>query len=372
MIASPPHVLADDLDHILQHTGSLWDALRGQWIFLTGGTGFLGCWLLESLAWANDHLGLNASALVLTRDVEAFRAKAPHLAQHPAIRFHVGDVRSFAFPEGRFPFVIHGAASWGTARDARTLSAMRETIVEGTRHTLEFARSRGTTHFLLISSGAVYAPASPGVTHLPEEHRSDPDSAGRYPAHTEGKRAAEHLCSLPAHAGGMHTKIARCFSFVGPYQPLDALFAVGNFIRDGLAGGPIHVRGDGTPYRSYLYAADLAIWLWHILFRGRSNHPYNVGSEQALTIAELAHVVAKMFDPQPAVRIATAPADGQPPERYVPSTRRAQSELQLRQTIDLGTAVSKSIAWYRQAMEVRNTEETAGCSAMRPSTREAS
>ena len=357
MISSPPPVLAEDFDHILRHTGRVWDALRGQRVFLTGGTGFLGCWLLESLVWANDHLGLNASALVLTRDVEAFRAKAPHLANHPSIRFHQGDVRSFAFPEGRFPFVIHGAASSSTTFNEHTPLVMMETIVEGTRHTLEFARSCGTTHLLLISSGAVYAPPSPGMTHLPEDYRGAPDPADHRSAYAEGKRAAELLCSLYAHTYGIQTKIARCFSFVGPYQPLDAQFAIGNFIRDGLNGGPIHVRGDGTPYRSYLYAADLAIWLWRILFQGRPCHPYNVGSEQALTIAELAHVVAGMFEPLPVVRIAKAPTEGHPPERYVPSTCRAESELQLQQTIDLGTAVRKSIGWHRDTLLTTLTRE---------------
>lgn len=353
MIAHPPR-LVEDLDHILRHTGSAWDALRGQRVFMTGGTGFVGCWLLESLLWANDRLGLNASVTVLTRDAEAFRAKAPHLAEHPSVRLHPGDVRSFAFPEGRFPFIIHGAVSSSPiANEPAALSLMRGTIVEGTRHTLEFARSCGATRLLFLSSGAVYDPSMPGVTHLSEDDRGAPDAADRYPAHTEGKRAAEDLCNRAAPAWGIRVKMARCFSFVGPYQPLDGRFAIGNFLRDGLSGEAVHVTGDGTAVRAYLYAADLAIWLWRILFHGRSCHPYNVGSEQAITIADAAHVVAGMLEPQPSVRIAQAPAKGQAPDRYVPSTRRAQSELHLQQTIDFVTAVRKSLVWHRETLFAR-------------------
>src|ERR1044072_533211 len=108
------NLLAADLDHILAHTQGLWEELRGQRIFITGGTGFFGCWLLESLVWANDKLGLNASAVVLTSSSKSFAAKMPHLAGRADLGFHEGDVRSFSFPAGGFAFVIHG----GTASSA--------------------------------------------------------------------------------------------------------------------------------------------------------------------------------------------------------------------------------------------------------------
>ena len=101
--------LAEDLDHILTHTRDLWEELRDQRIFITGGTGFFGCWLLESFAWANDKLNLNTSALVLSRNPEAFEHKAPHLYHHPAIQFLKGDVQDFDYPEGLFSHLIHGA-----------------------------------------------------------------------------------------------------------------------------------------------------------------------------------------------------------------------------------------------------------------------
>jgi len=92
-----------DLDHILDHTLGLWEEMGGNRIFVTGATGFFGCWLIESLLAANDRLNLGVSAVVLTRSPEAFRRKAPHLAAHPGIQLLAGDVRTFAFPEGEFP-----------------------------------------------------------------------------------------------------------------------------------------------------------------------------------------------------------------------------------------------------------------------------
>jgi len=342
------NLLFADLAHVLEHTRDLWGQVQGKRIFITGGTGFFGCWLLESFCRANDHLALSASATVLTRNPKAFTRKAPHLAAHPAIRLYVGDVRSFDFPSGEFSYVIHAATEASAQLNGENPLMMLDTIVEGTRHTLEFARHCGTPKFLLMSSGAVYGKQPPGLTHIPEDYVGAPDPLDPGSAYGEGKRLAENLCALYARHYGVQTKIARCFAFVGPYLPLDAHFAVGNFIRDGLRGGPIQIKGDGTPYRSYLYAAALAIWLWTILVHGQTMRPYNVGSEEAFTIREVAEMVARVFVPCPGIHVAKLANPVVPPERYVPLVQRAKIELKLELQIALDEAIRRTIAWQKR------------------------
>jgi nucleoside-diphosphate-sugar epimerase len=336
-----------ELDQLLLHTGDLWAEVRNQRIFITGGTGFFGCWLLESFAWANDNLGLNSSALVLTRNYDAFQKKAPHLATHPSIQFHIGDVRNFDFPEGEFSHIIHAAASASTTLNNEDPLHRFDTIVEGTRHTLDFAVQCHAKKFLLTSSGAVYGRQPADMPHVSEDYCDAPDPIDPNSAYGNGKKAAELLCTIYSDKYGIETKIARCFTFVGPYLPLDIHYAVGNFIRDGSNGGPIVVKGDGTSYRSYLYAADLAIWLWTILMKGKSLRPYNVGSEDAITITQLANIVANCFQKHIEVKIAKSPDPNKPLERYVPSTRRAREECGVRQTIDLKKAIRMTIASIR-------------------------
>jgi dTDP-glucose 4,6-dehydratase len=321
--------LASDLDHVLKHTADLWEELRGNRVFVTGGTGFVGCWLLESFGWANDKLDLGAEAVVLTRVPEAFRRKVPHLANHPAIALHEGDVRAFDFPDRPFSHVIHAATESTLDPSKRDPLRVLDSIVEGTRRVLDFAVAAGVRKFLLTSSGAVYGKQPPEITHLPETYAGAPDTMEPNSAYGEGKRIAELLCAIYHHRYGLETKIARCFAFVGRYLPLNSHFAIGNFIGDAIAGGPIEIKGDGTPYRSYLYAADLAIWLWTILLKGRSAVPYNVGSPHALSIAELARTVVDATDPGTGIAVAQQPAPGAPAARYVPSTSRAQTDLGL-------------------------------------------
>ena len=227
----------------------------------------------------------------MSRNPGTLGKKAAHLAADPAISFHAADVRHGDFPQGEFSHVIHAATDASARLNSEAPLVMFDTIVEGTRRALQFSVANTVTRFLFISSGAVYGTQPPHLTHASESFEGGPDPLDRANAYAEGKRAAELLCALAA-SPRLETTVARCFAFVGPYMPLDVHFAIGNFISHALAGGPIQVKGDGSPVRSYLYASDLAVWLWTILFKGRSGRAYNVGSEDALNIAAFAHEVA--------------------------------------------------------------------------------
>lgn len=349
--AAPPVSIAD-LNYILENNATLWEELRGQRIFITGGTGFFGCWLLESFIAANNAFNLSAQAVVLTRSANRFRERVPHLAGNPAVELLEGDVRTFSFPTGDFPFVIHAATESVRTSPANPLATdpsteLLSTILEGTRRCLEFAGSHGTSKFLLTSSGAVYGRQPSDMTHVPESYQGAPDLLHSSSVYGEGKRIAEMLCSLAAARTQMECKIARCFAFVGPHLPLNAHFAIGNFIRDGMHGGPIVIQGDGTPRRSYMYAADLALWLWTILFRADSSRPINVGSEKDLSIREVAETVADTLGPGIQIRIERTPGPGAPVQRYVPSVQAAKQSLRLTDGISLVDAIRRTAAWYR-------------------------
>jgi dTDP-glucose 4,6-dehydratase len=338
--------LAEELDGVLDATRDLWRDLVGARILITGGTGFFGSWLLESFAWANDRLQLRSVAVVLTRDPEAFATKAPHLANHDAIQLVRGDVRQIRADVGTFDAGIHAATSASADLNRTDPLTMLDTIVDGTRHVLDAAAASGAIPVLLTSSGAVYGPQPPEIDHMSETWTGGPDPLDPASVYAEGKRLAELSGALFTQSTGLQVKHARCYAFVGPYLPLDQHFAIGNFIRDGLAGRPIRVRGDGTTVRSYLYAADLAVWLWTILLRGETGRAYNVGSEEATDIAGLAHSVAQAIDPSPAVEIEGHARAG-PIDRYVPSTERARTGLGLEQRVSLSEGIARTVAWHR-------------------------
>lgn len=350
MPASLPPLPVEDLDHVLAHTGKLWAGARGARFFITGGTGFFGMWLLESFARANDTLGLGMHATVLTRDPAAFARKAPHLTARDDLNFHQGDLRTFVFPAERFTHLIHAAADTGVWTKSESAEGLIERIAAGMRHLLDFAAGAGVRNFLHISSGAVYGPQPAGLTHMPEDYPGIAEPLPSGAAWAEGKRVAEQLCTTHAGQHGYALKIARCFAFVGPH--LDENYAIANFIRDALHGRPIQVTGDGTARRSCLYAADLAIWLWTMLFAGTPGRAYNVGSPSEMTIAELAQAVAAATGEALPVRITVRSEPGRELSRYVPATSRAEAELGLRVLIPLPEAIRRTITWQRNAKAV--------------------
>jgi len=135
---------------------------------------------------------------------------------------------------------------------------------------LDFARKHCVPRFLLTSSGGVYGQQPANMGKILETYNGMPDPLNPVNAYSIAKRCAEHLCALYQEAYGIETVVARCFAFVGPDMPLDAHFAIGNFIRDALWRNCISVSGDGTPLRSYMYQDDLAHWLHVLLYRGQS------------------------------------------------------------------------------------------------------
>jgi nucleoside-diphosphate-sugar epimerase len=356
---TPQHLLRNDLDGILAASPELWEPLRGQTLFLTGGTGYYGCWLLESFSHLNAALDLRAQAVVLTRQPDAFRAKMPLLTADPAIRLVQGDVRKLdagdirsqlgpAAPD-RFEYIIHAAAETDSRLYQTQTFAVLDTILEGTRATLDFARAAGARRFLFTSSGAVYGRQPEGLTHIPEEYTGGPDSArfNALNAYAEAKRLAETLCAGYHAVYGLETLLARPFATIGPHLALDWHFALGNFLADALAGREIEIKGDGTPYRSYIYAADQTLWLWTILIRGQPARPYNVGSSAGRPLRDVAGVVASMASPPLGVRIAGTADPAKVAERYVPDVSRIKNELGVSESVDLAGAIRRTLRWHR-------------------------
>jgi len=336
-----------DLDHILCKTQGAWREASGARFFITGGSGFFGAWILESFVHVNRRLKLGMEAVVLTRNSSRFYERLPHLASVPEIRLCEGDMKAFTFPEERFDFALHAATETLPGFAAVPAAELIRGNIDGTRRFLELVEQRGVRKFLFTSSGAVYGQQPPSLDRIRENERLAPDPMLPTSAYGESKRLCEALVAAASVAGLREGKVARCFAFIGAHLPLDANYAIGNFLGDALARRPIRISGDGTPRRSYLYAADLTAWLWKLLFMGKCSQAYNVGSETDHSILEIAEYVVSEVTPGLAIEVARPPQPEALPHRYIPDTKKACEDLGLAEWINLREAIRRTAAWHR-------------------------
>ena len=309
-------------------------------ILLTGGTGFFGKALLRHWAHQERNGTPMAQVTLLSRNPQRFTSQHPQLAAHPWLQLVQGDVCDpHSLPRcTAFTHVLHAAAD-STTGPGLTPQQRFDQIVNGTRNLLDLAVSCGARRFLLTSSGGVYGAQPPYMERIPENCHTLPDPLNTANAYSIAKRMAEHLCVLYGQSHDLEPVVARCFAFVGQDLPLNVHFAIGNFIRDALHAESITVQGDGSALRSYLDQRDLAQWLTTMLMHGQSGQAYNVGSDRAVSIRELAYTVRDLIAPHKQVRVMGMPNPDLSRNRYIPCIAKAQAGLGLRVNIDLNDAI---------------------------------
>lgn len=296
-------------------------------ILLTGGTGFFGKSILRYISRQEYWQQKVRNIVVLSRSPSKFLADNPEFSGLKWLNFHQGDILD---PEtlpwdDSFSHILHAAAD-STLGDRLDPLSRYTQIVDGTRNMLSYAQRTGARRFLLTSSGAVYGPQPTHIEKITEDYLGIPDQLNPSNAYAMGKRAAEHLCMLYRYAYDIEAVIARCFAFVGPDLPKEAHFAIGNFIRDALHHGNIVIKGNGKPVRSYLDQDDLAECLLKLLVSGKSGEAYNVGSDQAISLKDLACLVGKLLCPGVTVEVMGEDM-GSFRDRYVPSIAKTQYAL---------------------------------------------
>lgn len=313
--------------------------LKNDTFFITGGTGFFGRSFLEFLL---EYEVFDADITILARNPSLFLENYTQFQKLSGLKFVVGDVQDFAFPNKAFDHIIHLATPASASLNLSEPTLMADIIVTGTKRILELAKLCGSKNVLLASSGAVYGRQPTEISHIPETYLGAPIVTAPGSAYGEAKRFAELLGCEYARNNAFHFKIARCFAFVGPHLDQSGSFAIGNFIRDAKKNNAIEISGDGTPLRSYMYSKDLIVWLLKILFSGKNLTAFNVGSDQSISIAELAERVVAVTNPGLEIKIKLQKDTSKPLEQYVPSVEKAKRELGLEVWTDLITAIKES------------------------------
>ena len=343
-LANP--LIREDLQGIFGHLGGV-EALRGGSLLLSGGTGFFGKWLLALCDLLNEQ-GWGLRVTVLSRDPQRFLSAEPHYRHCDWLSWITGDMRRLQVQELHADFLLHAATDSSLIGQADRLKLLDD-IYEGSRRLLELAASCGVRRVLMVGSGAQYGP--PAGASISEVEARACNSTDPRQVYGEAKRLQEILAALYAERYGFEVVFTRCFAFVGAGLPLDTHFAIGNFIRDALYRDSIVLNSSGEAVRSYLYGADMAGWLLCLLAGGKTGKIYNVGSDAALSIADLARRVGALLAPEKPVQIAKATGLGLR-SSYVPDIGHARDEG-LAVWTSLDQAICRTADWARRQSGAR-------------------
>ena len=283
-------------------------------VLVTGGTGFFGSAILKYLLDTYCETQSGPSVTVLSRSPEAFLAKNPEFKNHTWLKFHTGNLLNpKTYPsKDSFTHILHAAADSTLGYILSPLERYRQ-IVEGTDNLLQYAVENKIDRFLLVSSGGVYGPQPELMDKIAESFNGMADPLDSENAYSVGKRTAEHLCALYQNQYGIRTVVARCFSFVG---------------------------------------AHLAEWLLVLTARGKAGEAYNVGSDEPITILELAQLVSDLVSRGKVVKTQHK-LYSQQRRRYVPSIEKARFDLGL----DLRYSLNQGIISTAKAAMLSNLQE---------------
>jgi nucleoside-diphosphate-sugar epimerase len=348
-------IVREDIQNIVRMVGGGVDRLSGKALLITGGTGFIGSYLLQTALYLNDHVLPRPCRISLTtRDARKLADRFPALRDRSDLTVIETDIKVFQPGSRRWDFMIHAAGASDTRRFMQDPLETMATIVEGTQAVLKAATDSNVESFLFLSSGAVYGHQSPGTPRLSEDYAGGPDLRLARSCYAEAKRYAEMLCRSVAEVRKLPVTIARVFTLVGPYQDLNSTSAVIDFIRQALDGDTITIRDAGQTVRSYCYIADAVAALWRLLLRREHGEVFNVGSDlETVSFVELAHRVGKCLGKAVTVQVGGGSASGVLGDRYAPDVSRLLQKEGFRPATSLDEALRRTIVWMREQRALR-------------------
>lgn len=314
--------IEDDINFIVNKSQSFLSYLNDKTILLTGGTGFFGKWFLEYFK-AINLSGISIKVLILTRKPEKFLEEYPQF-NFESFEYIRGDIKNFEIINRKIDYIIHAASDLGPEINKNNPESLYSNIISGMNNILKVASHTNAEKLLFTSSGAVYGKID---TNKPftEDIEIDEDTLTAY---GRGKLHAENLAIEFSKKSELEVKVARCFAFLGPYMDRDGSFAITNFLKNSKELNQIDIASDGKSVRSFMYAADLIYWLMKILLNGKKSTIYNVGSDEEVTIKELANMISEIRGGI-RVNVKNNQNNGVGSNYYVSSIKRCKEELGL-------------------------------------------
>ena len=307
-------------------------------IVVTGGAGFLGSHLCESLLERGDEVvcldNLSTGAI----------ANIEHLFTRPGFTFNECNVSEYVWVPGPVDGVLH-FASPASPKDYMDMPIQTLKVGSlGTHNTLGLAKAKGARYFL-ASTSEVYG--DPKVHPQTEDYWGHVNPVGPRGVYDEAKRFAEAMTMAYHRAHGLDVRIVRIFNTFGPRLRVDDGRAVSNFLHQALLGKPITIYGDGEQTRSFCYVED-EVRGFLALLDGDITGPVNIGNPAEHTVRELAEMVREVTGSPSEIVYEPLPVDD--PTQRQPDITLARETLGWEPRVGLREGLERTASWFRDVM----------------------
>jgi dTDP-glucose 4,6-dehydratase len=305
-------------------------------VVVTGGAGFLGSHLCERLLGDGHQVTCLDNFLTGTPDNVA------HLLEQPGFTLTRCDLTEFVHVPGRVDLVLHFASPASPIDYLRLPIQTLKVGAIGTWHALGLAKEKGA-RFVLASTSEVYG--DPQVHPQPEDYWGHVNPIGPRGVYDEAKRYAEALTTAYRDAEGVNAAIVRIFNTYGPRMRPNDGRAIPTFIRQGLAGEPLTVAGDGSQTRSVCHVSDTVDGVLRLAF-GDHPGPVNIGNPDERSVLRIAQDVIAATGSRSTIEFVDRPVDDPGVRR--PDTTLAEELLSWKPAVDWRDGLSSTVAWFRE------------------------
>lgn len=331
-----------DLKFVSTKGEAVFKKLAGQNILIIGATSFVGMWMTETILYADIKYSLGISLTLISRNkektIERFgkyiasgKIKPIYKSLHDVKKDELTDVQQV---------VNLATLTDSTSGDLQLLDNIK--MFQIFWNLLDASKIH---NILFTSSGAVYGKNQEKLTYLKETDPNNFNNNYKNLGYGIGKLSSEFLGFEWSKRDGINFKVARLFSFSGAFLPLNSSYVIGNFVKNVLNNEELLIKNPGNVYRSFLYGADLSLWLWTILVNGR-NTLYNVGSDKQITTIELANIVSEIYYSE--IRVNLMKENIGNDESYIPNIEKIKKELSVEIGYSLKESIIKMINWNKK------------------------
>lgn len=277
----------------LQYYSEHCESIDGSRILITGGSGFVGKWLIESLIKISKEFNVKLEMVVITRNLNKTKNLFSH---HPKLSVTELDLTTTLPKLGTFTHVIH-AASPTSKTLPEEATVMEASLVTAKNLVASFKEQLNSPRFIHTSSGAVYGVNPLGVSSkIPRTRTNLIDKPTSFlEEYRNAKIKTEEFVEQSNLSGQISGINARLFAFYGPHLSTNSHYAIGNFIQSALTKKTVEVKSKGESYRSYMHASELACQLIYLMSNSKSVN-CDIGSEFSKPISWWANYIGELFN----------------------------------------------------------------------------